>query len=74
MKKLLSDLSLKTIIEHISGLTVWNVIRFIFIVCPSQGLSKLKRWPLGFSLDKGFFFFKKKDLGLVSSPYSVYDF
>ena len=35
-------------IEHVSGSTVWNAIRFVFIVCTGQGLSKyIKRrcWP-----------------------------
>ena len=27
-------------IEHISGSTVWNAIRFVFIVCTGQGLPK----------------------------------
>ena len=30
--------SQKINIEHISGSIVWNVIKFVFIVCPSQGL------------------------------------
>ena len=32
-------------IEHISGAIVWNVLRFVFIVSPSQGLPKyIKTW------------------------------
>ena len=30
-------------IEHISGSTVWNVIQFVFIVCPSWGLPKYNK-------------------------------
>ena len=31
---------IKIKIENISGSTVWNVIKFVFIVCPSRGLLK----------------------------------
>ena len=27
-------------IEHISGSTIWIVIKFVFIICPSRGLLK----------------------------------
>ena len=39
-------------IEHISESTVWNVIKFVFIVCPMWGLSKYikKKVPKTFFL------------------------
>ena len=38
---------LKIKIDYISGSTVWNVIKFVFIVCQSQGLPKyIKASPL----------------------------
>ena len=39
-EKLLSYLFLKNQIEHMYGSTVWNFIKFVFIVCPRRGLRK----------------------------------
>ena len=53
-----------------SGSTVWNVIQFVFIVCPRQGLPKYETKMLTtcFYLRK---LFKKnqKSLNLVSPPF-----
>ena len=39
-EKLVADPFIKIIIEHISGSTVLNVIKIVFIACPSRGLPK----------------------------------
>ena len=40
VEKLILDLFLKIKMQHISGLTVWNFIQFVFIVCLSWRLVK----------------------------------
>ena len=39
-KAIVPDSFIKIKFEHVSWSTVWNVLEFIFIVCPSQGLPK----------------------------------
>ena len=40
LEKLVPNPFLKNKIEHNSGSTVLNFMKFVFIVCPSQGLPK----------------------------------
>ena len=60
VEKLVLDRFLKIKIEHTSGSTVWNVVQFVFIACPSRGLPKYVKTKL---LTTCFYlknFFKKK--------------
>ena len=56
-EKLVPDSLIKIKTEHVSGSIVWNVIKFIFVVCLSgcyQNISALTCWPLAFALYKAF--------------------
>ena len=53
-------------IEHISGSTVWSVIKIIFIVCRSRGALKLGCWPLVFTVPKAFLKTKRSGTSLRS--------
>ena len=40
VEKLVPDFSINNQNEPISGSTVWGVVKFVFVVCPSRGLTK----------------------------------
>ena len=65
-------------IEHISGSTVWNVIQFVFLACPSWGLpkhNKTKVLTTCFDLMSSLFLKKQiRGLELVSLPHCQRDF
>ena len=69
VEELVPDFSMKKIkIEHISGLTVWNVINLFLLnvqVGVYQHMLKLRCWPLALSYIK-VFWATKKGLELVS--------
>ena len=61
-----------------SGSTIWNIIKFVFIVCPSRGLPKYnilksRCWPLVSTLHKAFLK-EKRGLKLVSLPHFLHNF
>ena len=62
-------------IENISGSTVWILLRFVFIVCPSLGLQnvlRLRCWLLAFSLYKAFLKLKKWSVSRLSASFSAW--
>ena len=62
-------------IENISGSTVWILLRFVFIVCPSLGLQnvlRLRCWLLAFSLYKTFSKLKKRSVSRLSASFSAW--
>ena len=70
-------LLLKIKIGHISRSTVWNVVRYTFIVCASQRLLKhirTKVLPSSFKFLKSFFKKEKKGLELASLPHFLHEF
>ena len=79
VEKLVPDPFIKIRIELISGPIVWNVIKFVFIVCSSRKSTKIylnesaKHLLLSY-IKLLFFFKKKKDLELVFLPRFLHDF
>ena len=64
-------------IEHISGSTVWNVVKFVFILFPSRSLPKYTTTNVPttwFCLAQSFLKKTKRGLELVSLPLCLYDF
>ena len=72
---LVPDPSIKIKIEHVSGSTVWNVLKFVFMSKPStkiladlyQNALKLRRWPLAFTLCKTYLENKRSGTSLPIS-------
>ena len=67
----------KSKIEHISGSTAWNVVQFVFIVCPSGCVpkyTKTKAVITCFDFIKSFFQKTKRVLDLVFLSYFLYGF
>ena len=77
-RKCVEEVSPKKIkIEHIPGLTVWNVIKFVFILYPSWSLIiyiKSKLLDTWFYLIESFFQKTKRYLELVFLPHFLHDF
>ena len=62
-------------IECISGLTVWNITKFVLTVCPGRGLSnhiKTKGWPLAFTLYKDLLKNKKRSVTIFPASFSAW--
>ena len=60
MEKLVPEPFIKTQIEHIYGSTVWNVVQFDFLLCPSGGLQKHIKANIAWKVSK---------YGVISGPY-----
>ena len=55
-----------------SGSTDWNVTQFL-IVCPSEGLPKLRCWPIVLTLNKALLKKKKRSgTSLLSASFSTW--